>query len=112
MNEDKDNLISKDFIKRFDRKFFDIAKYADKGNVEGYGKGLARLETEIEEYIIKTISQSNKALLTKLREEIEELRHELGQEKSLGGVNEVWKEGHTKCLEEVIALIDKYLEHI
>jgi len=47
--------ISKDYVKKFEPKFRSIVKLADQKNDVGYGKGLARLQTEMEEYLIEKI---------------------------------------------------------
>jgi len=110
MNEDKEKEISKDFIVKFDNKFYEIARLADRGDDEGYGKGLARLQIEIKDYLIKTISQSNKALLTKLRGEIKVKREKFTGASSNHDIHKCGYNDALDDIEEHIALIDKYLE--
>ncbi len=52
------------------------------------------------------MSTSHLRLLERVESEIKDLRHEIQQDKMPLG-NEQWKTGHTKCLEEVLAIINE-----
>ena len=48
-NQTKEEL-RKEFNFKFGYRFMEIAKLADKGDDVGYGKGLAKLQVDIEDY--------------------------------------------------------------
>ena len=92
---------------RFDERFNNVSKtVVTIETLEGFNEqkpASDELKSFIESEIQLALAERDKQIV----EGIKELRHELGQEESLDGDIERWKEGHTKCLDEVLSLISK-----
>lgn len=51
------------FLNVFSHRFLEIARMADKGDDNGYGKGLANLEIDTEQFIHSTLQELVKAIV-------------------------------------------------
>lgn len=68
--------VEKEFCNKFDSRFLEIARLADKNDDIGYGKGLARLQIDITKDIVQS-EQRHKKEEIKWNKNKEVLRREL-----------------------------------
>lgn len=66
------------------------------------------ISIKVNDFYSKISSQTREETIREIEEKVRELRHELGQEESLDKTDrEYFKEGHSKCLNEVLDILNK-----
>ncbi len=106
------------FSKEFNDRFLEIAKQADIGNDKAYGKGLARLQTDIESFMLKLYTAGKENTVNELVEEFQrysqfescEVHDEDGNAMSRITCKNCQRKKNYISVAKAIALIKRYLE--